>query len=266
LRASNLILRIASAVVILPPALAAIWLGGWYFAGLIVLIAGAVGWEWSALCGARAGVREIAIATTVISALVAFVSPPAAYACIAFGALSAWVVARLGNGEARILPATGIAYLSVAILSMVWLRLAPDTGRFMVLWIVALVVATDVGAYFTGRAIGGPRLAPRISPGKTWAGLFGGMVCAGLAGFVLAHVLESNSPGLAAALSGGLAVVAQAGDLVESAVKRHFGVKDSGMLIPGHGGVLDRLDGFLTVAPAVALMAWSAGESPLKWQ
>ncbi len=249
LRASNLTLRIVSAAAILPPALAAIWLGGWYFTGLAVLIAGAVGWEWAALCGARAGVREIVMATTVMSVLLAFVSPPASYACIAVGALTAWIVARLGGGEPRILPSAGIVYLSIAMLSMVWLRLAPDTGRIMVLWIVALVVATDVGAYFTGRAIGGPRLAPRISPGKTWAGLFGGMACAGGAGFVLARVLESDAPGLVAALSGGLAVVAQAGDLLESALKRHFKVKDSGTLIPGHGGVLDRIDSICFAAP-----------------
>ncbi len=128
------------------------------------------------------------------------------------------------------------------------------------------MIATDVGAYFFGRLIGGPKLAPRISPAKTWSGLAGGVGCAACAGVLVAIAVDGGNIVLIAVLSGVLAVVAQIGDLIESVVKRHFGVKDAGNLIPGHGGVLDRLDGFLTVAPVTGLMTWIAGGSPLRWQ
>jgi len=127
------------------------------------------------------------------------------------------------------------------------------------------VVATDVGAYFAGRGIGGAKLAPRISPSKTWAGLIGGVVCAATASWAVLWLAGEAGSIWFVGFGGALAVVAQAGDLLESAVKRHFGVKDSGSLIPGHGGVLDRLDGFLTVTPVVALVTWGVSGSPVKW-
>jgi phosphatidate cytidylyltransferase len=135
---------------------------------------------------------------------------------------------------------------------------------------LALVWATDTAAYIAGRGIGGPRLAPRISPNKTWAGLAGGVVGAALVGLVASLLRDAPAdvglPGemwRLVALSGVLALVEQAGDLVESAVKRHFGVKDSGNLIPGHGGVLDRVDGLIAVSLAVAGLSALAGRSIL---
>src|SRR5215468_347717 len=118
------------------------------------------------------------------------------------------------------------------------LRVVPDDGRVAVFWLLGIVWATDIGAYAAGRALGGPRLAPRVSPNKTWAGLAGGVVGAALAGAAVAAAGSAPVGGLA--LAGGvLAVVAQAGDLGESLAKRRFGVKDTGTLIPGHGGLLD---------------------------
>ncbi len=129
----------------------------------------------------------------------------------------------------------------------------------VILWILFAVWATDIGAYAAGRAIGGPKLAPRISPNKTWAGLGGGVLAAILIG-VAAGAVVSWAPSLELAiLSGVLAVVAQGGDLFESGVKRHFGVKDSSNLIAGHGGFLDRLDGVLAAGVAMVVLLWARG-------
>jgi len=126
-----------------------------------------------------------------------------------------------------------------------------EEGLQIVVWLVVLITATDVGAYAAGRTIGGPKLAPAISPNKTWAGLLGGMGAAAAATALLGLIGEV--PALALAAAAGLAVCAQAGDLLESWAKRRAGVKDAGRLIPGHGGLLDRLDGYLTAAPALWL-------------
>jgi phosphatidate cytidylyltransferase len=169
-------------------------------------------------------------------------------------------VAALGgrswaHGRPMLWPALGLVYLSVPAAALIWLRGGPD-GAKIVFWILLVVWAVDIGAYAAGRGIGGPRLAPRISPGKTWAGLAGGMAAAGLVGGGGGVLLGLGGAVALAALGAVLAVVGQAGDLAESAFKRHFHAKDSGRLIPGHGGLLDRLDGLLAVAPVVALLVW----------
>ena len=150
---------------------------------------------------------------------------------------------------------------------MLLLWLAQEwTGRDLLLWIFAVVWATDIGAYVVGRWLGGPRLAPRWSPRKTWAGLLGGIVCAALAGWVAGHLLGPPSVLPLVLLSAGLAIIGQFGDLAELVAKRRFGVKDSSALIPGHGGLLDRLDGLLAVIPAVALLSLIGGGSILEWR
>ncbi len=158
--------------------------------------------------------------------------------------------------------AIGLVYVAVPCIALVWLRAEP-LGRETIMWLFAVVWATDIGAYFTGRGVGGPKLAPRISPGKTWSGLAGGVACAaavGLAAAVLLGVADAWRLAVAGAL---LALVAQGGDLWESMVKRRFHAKDSGTLIPGHGGVLDRLDGLMAAAPAVAAATLACNESVL---
>jgi phosphatidate cytidylyltransferase len=134
------------------------------------------------------------------------------------------------------------------------------------LWILAVVWATDIGAYLVGRTLGGPRLAPLWSPRKTWAGLAGGILCAGLVGWATTGWLGISPALPLVLLSAGLAIVGQVGDLAESLAKRRFGVKDSSSLIPGHGGLLDRLDGLLAVLPVVALLTMIAGRSVVTWQ
>lgn len=160
----------------------------------------------------------------------------------------------------------GLAYVLPAALSLVWLRADPAAGRANVLFVVLLVWASDVGAYLVGRLVGGPRLAPRISPGKTWSGAVGGLASAVAVGLTAAVILPGASFAWAALVGALLGLVAQAGDLMESALKRHYGVKDSGHIIPGHGGLLDRLDALLLAAPAAALVVIWNGPGSLLWQ
>jgi len=166
----------------------------------------------------------------------------------------------MGRLEHAAWQVAGAPYIGLPVLALVWLR--ADIGYQGTFWLLLVVWATDIGAYAAGRSFGGPLLAPRISPKKTWAGLAGGMVSAAMVGAATALVLGGAWLPLAA-ISGALAVVAQAGDLAESHAKRHFGVKDASALIPGHGGLLDRVDGVLAVAPVVALLELFVGGLPV---
>jgi phosphatidate cytidylyltransferase len=163
--------------------------------------------------------------------------------------------------------AFGLPYLGLAAVALPWLRSDPAVGLGNTFFVLAIVWASDIGAYLVGRLAGGPKLAPAISPGKTWSGAAGGLICGVLGGMAVAacvspeisvfHVIE---PGI------GLGIISQAGDLLESAIKRHFGVKDSGRIIPGHGGLLDRLDALLAVAPVAALLAFTLGRGVVLWR
>ncbi|PZQ60716.1 MAG: phosphatidate cytidylyltransferase [Sphingomonas taxi] len=148
--------------------------------------------------------------------------------------------------------AWGVVYCGLPVLALVVLRRHDESGLLYAFWAMALVWACDIGAFFAGRSIGGPKLAPRLSPNKTWAGLIGGTVAAGLLGAVL-HA-TAGLPTVLAVFSPLLAVLSQMGDLYESWLKRRAGVKDSGNILPGHGGVLDRLDGLVPVAPVAAFL------------
>jgi phosphatidate cytidylyltransferase len=162
---------------------------------------------------------------------------------------------------------TGLAYVALAAASLLYLRGDPLAGRANVLILVLVIWAVDIGAYLVGRMLGGPRLAPRISPGKTWSGAVGGLaasVAVGLAGTTL--LVGAGAWWRTALVSAGIGIVAQAGDLLESLVKRRFGVKDSSQIIPGHGGLFDRLDGVLSAAPAAAILALALGRGVVLWQ
>ena len=170
--------------------------------------------------------------------------------------ISEWIALTRGRLLLRLL---SIAYTLAAIVALLWLRHQPGDGRETIIWIVACIWATDIGAYIVGRAAGGAKLAPRISPGKTWSGLVGGMAWAAVASSVVGYAFGLGHTFTLAAVGAGLAVVGQAGDLLESAAKRRAGVKDSGTLIPGHGGLLDRVDGLLAALVVVALARLMAG-------
>ena len=177
-----------------------------------------------------------------------------------------WFSLCRGPGTTVLWPA-GLIYVGIAGAALLWLRAGSAAGRADVLFLLLVVWAGDIGAYLVGRWIGGPRLAPRISPGKTWSGSIGGMSASVAIGLLAAHFLSDGAEPLRVALVAALlGIVAQAGDLLESYVKRRLEVKDSGHLIPGHGGLFDRLDGVMAAAPVAALLALALGRGVVLWQ
>jgi phosphatidate cytidylyltransferase len=250
-----------------PPALLAVWFGDGWFAALIVVAAAILGWEWGSLCGSgRFGPTGIAVAVSVTASVLAFAlgQPGAAAAVLLVGVALAFGLGRSRREDAPGLTAFGILWIALPCLAFLWLR-GEDQGRATVLWLLIVVWATDIGAYAAGRSFGGPKLAPRVSPNKTWSGLLGGAASATLVGLGTAFLLGASAVVLGL-VSAALAVVAQAGDLAESGVKRRFGVKDASSLIPGHGGLFDRVDGLLAAAPAVALISLVGGASVVLWR
>jgi len=255
-------IRLISAVVMIALALGTTWFGGVVFAVLWLAAGSAILFEWIAMVWI---VRRIPSVVAGALAYTAFVLahltdwPGVVLAAIVLtgGAL---VVMISMTWRDRIWAGAGYAVGFVVVAVPIIVRSDPALGALAVIWIFAVVWGTDIAAYFTGRALGGPKLWPRLSPKKTWAGFFGGLACAMLAGFLLGLVARilGQAPPLdlwALTLLSGLAsVIGQGGDLAESALKRHFDVKDSGSLIPGHGGVMDRLDAFFAVCLLVGLM------------
>lgn len=251
--------RVASAAALVALALVTTWAGGAWFA-LLWLLAGALTFrEWMLMVEGDS--RSIAFgvgAATLAAATVLVFADAEEWAALALIAGTAAVAALAGR---RGWAALGLVYAGVIALVPDWLRLSVPGGMTAVMWLFAVVWATDICAFFGGRSIGGPRLAPAISPNKTWAGFWTGLAGGTLAGIAALAI----APGLGAtpflnglswvgfASSIGGSVVVQGGDLFESWMKRRFGMKDSGALIPGHGGLMDRLDGFAALCAAVAL-------------
>jgi phosphatidate cytidylyltransferase len=216
---TNLALRVISSALLAPLTIFVAWLGGLPFAAFWTIAASLVLWEWSGLVRNRAATP---------------------------GAFVGWMIA-------------GLIYAGALLLAPILLRRDPAHGFTALMFLFAVVWATDIAAYFAGRAIGGPKLMPAVSPNKTWSGALGGAL-----GGVAAGLIVVQCAGIAIApalviLALILSVVAQAGDLLESAIKRHFGAKDSSALIPGHGGLMDRIDGFLTAAAAAVMVGLARG-------
>lgn len=250
--------RIGSALVLGPPVLACAWIGATPYAVLLALAMLVLAWEWSRLCGApMPAAGGMILAGSLLAAIVAAVL---GHLVAAAGVLLAGgVVAFVASGANGWL-ASGALYLGGPAIALIVLRQDSEWGRLAILWLLAVVWASDIGAYAFGSTLGGPRLAPRISPNKTWSGLLGGIASAAVVGAVFA-ASGSGSPARLAAFSAGIGLSAQVGDLGESWLKRYFGVKDVSGLIPGHGGMLDRVDGLLVAAMVTALIAvWGNGK------
>lgn len=255
-------LRVVSALILAGGILAATLWGGWPFRLVWILVAGVVAYEWLAIVS---GANAVAGAVGVVAAgvLLSFlpVAPPALAGAAGFAALLGAVAAPVVKARLA-LELCGVAYALALALITPALRDWPAIGLAIILWSFAVVWLTDIAAYFTGRALGGPRLMPSVSPKKTWSGAIGGTLAGTVAGSLIWHWGTAGYPGPAVgvvALASFLASVAsQAGDLFESALKRRFGAKDSSGLIPGHGGFLDRLDGYwaVMVLAGLALFAF----------
>lgn len=225
-RWSDLRLRTLSAAVLLPVALGALFLGGLAWLALILAATAALLWEWWRL----------------------------------------WRLRPLGGIGGVVALLVGWAYMLLGAFSLYWLRGDALVGLVDVLFLLAIVWSSDIGAYMAGRILGGPKLAPAISPGKTWSGAAGGLVCAMLVGLAISRATVPGPVSHALLVGALLSVASQLGDLLESALKRHYGVKDSSRLIPGHGGVFDRLDGVLAAAPVALLLSLILGPGVELWR
>jgi phosphatidate cytidylyltransferase len=246
--------RVLSALLLAGVAFGLAWAGLLPFAGLVFVVALAMSWEWSRVVRGDGFdltlvVHAIAVATAVALASFGFVA--LGVAVLLIGTI---IVLALEFGSHPLLSAAGVMYAGLPAVALLWLRSDEPRGFLAILFIVLVVAATDTAAFAAGRLIGGPRLAPRVSPNKTWSGLAGGVAAAAGVAAVFAVVIAAPVAPLAVVgLLMGL--LAQAGDLAESALKRAFDVKDASQLLPGHGGFMDRMDGLVSVSVAVAIAA-----------
>jgi len=250
-------MRVLAAVVLAPIAIAIAWFGGWLWILLVMLATIGLYLEWLTIVGL---VREWRAAVPGVAALAI------AGICLIAGRLDAALIV-LGIGlvavavlspERRNWSATGFLYAAAAQIASVLVRHDPASGFAALFFVLLVVWAADIGGYFAGRGIGGPKLWPRVSPKKTWAGAIGGFIGSlAVAGAFAAA--GAGKSGHLLGLGAFLSVVSQLGDLFESAVKRRFGVKDSSHIIPGHGGLMDRLDGFVAAVVAAAILGFLRG-------
>lgn len=250
----NLKVRIASGLVLAVAAVLFCYLGTWPFALLVGIVAVLMSWEWGRVVRG-AGFDTIFFIHAAFVAAAALMSV-SGYAALGLSllAIGAFIIIPLKFGDGSLFSALGVFYVGVPTMALLWLRSDEPFGFLAVIFIFLTVWTMDTFAFITGRAVGGPKLWPAVSPKKTWAGLIGGMVASGVAGGLLASAIGAPVMQLAS-IGLFLGLVAQGGDLAESALKRFFGVKDASSLIPGHGGFLDRMDSFVPVAVAAALIA-----------
>jgi phosphatidate cytidylyltransferase len=255
-RKPEVALRAISALVLAAIALGAAVASPWTFAFLVIVSNTIAAWEWGRLIRGKnfdaiaiieaLGLAALIVLVTLGQPDLALIALAATVAAIGFVGLSS---GTLGWSIA------GLAYAAVPAWALVWLRSDEAYGAVAVLFLFAVAWATDTASYAAGRLIGGPKLAPRISPRKTWSGFIIGALVPALVGFAFALAIGSTEAFRLAVVSVALALACQAGDLCESAVKRRFGAKDMSQLIPGHGGLLDRIDGLLAAAVLAGLIA-----------
>lgn len=258
---SNLYQRVISAAVLAPVVIGLIYLGGWAYAGLVIAAAVLFLWEWFTITGTRhvSASAFIGYAALVVGGVLqasGLVLP--SLGIVLLGAAATFAVS--GFGKTGRWGAEGVVYSGLAMVSLYALR-SGTSGLLFTFFLFFVVWATDIFAYFVGRALGGPKLMARVSPKKTWSGAIGGLVLAVLTGAGVVILGGADNIVLWAGLAAVLSVVSQAGDLLESAIKRRFDVKDSSQIIPGHGGIMDRIDGLVAAAILAVLIGLVAGGS-----
>jgi phosphatidate cytidylyltransferase len=264
--------RLLSALVMVPIAITVVYVGQWALAGFVVFVTAIMSFEWNRLTK-QEGQRKsfyglIAIHTGAVAVAAYFATTDqwtnALYTVV--GGIFAILIVTLPKKRSPMWPLLAVPYFTLPGLALIWLRdasaiaasrPAETAGIEVLVWLLFLVWASDVGGYIAGKSIGGWKLAPSISPNKTWAGFLGGTALAGLMGIIAAALTDWGLVQDLLIMSLILSVISQIGDLVESAIKRHFDVKDLSGFIPGHGGVMDRMDGLLFVLVAAALYGLS---------
>lgn len=256
MRVRDIGLRAASAIVLAPAAVLAIWGGAEWFLGLMLLACGLLSVEWAMMSAQKAwrvmaGAVAFGLITAAIAAHVQQLS--LALVMLVFCAAAAGLFAK-SRGQEAVDAAYGVLYLGWPAVLLIWLRDGESTvGLAWTVFAFVVAWASDIMAYLVGSTFGGPKLWPRFSPNKTWSGFIGGMAAGTAAGAIMAATLDMGlSPIWGAVLGLAAAGATMAGDLWESALKRRYGVKDAGNLIPGHGGLLDRVDGLMFAAVIVA--------------
>ena len=254
-------IRTLSSAILIPAVLLDVWLGDIWFHLLVALLAVMMAHEWTNIVHDRSSSQ---FALHAAGALCGAFLPlslgwPGAIAVIAVIAIASAGLALLQKRRLSLWVLAGVPYVGLPAMAFVILRGESQSGMFLIMWLFVVVWAADICAYFAGRLIGGPKLAPRISPKKTWAGLWGAVAGGVFIGTLAAYAAGMTDLLLAAALGGLIAIIEQMGDLFESALKRHYGVKDSGRLIPGHGGVLDRVDGLVAATLFLGIVVTAAG-------
>ncbi len=224
------------------------------FTVLVVVVAVLLSWEWGRLVHGRDvdAVMVIHIGAACAAAVLAALGYVGlGLLILSIGAILAML---LSLGRSGVYSALGVFYTGLPAVAMIWLRSDAGMGLLAIVFLIVVVITADTGAFVSGRLLGGPRLWPRVSPNKTWSGLVGALVACAVVGALFWFVVPEASAVWLAGTAAFLSFVAQLGDLAESALKRRFGAKDTSSLIPGHGGIMDRVDGLIAVAAAAGLV------------
>lgn len=256
---SNLAVRIVSSLILAPVAVAAAYVGGIVFIAFWMIASICVIWEWDTLVCANDKRPVLTIGSVAILGAGLLLMLGRTLTPIALVLLATLGVVTLASKERRSWCVVGVLYAGALLIAPVLLRRDPAFGFAALVFLFSVVWLTDVVAYFCGRLFGGPKLMPTVSPNKTWSGAIGGALGAIAGGIAVAAYFGTGRPAAVGLLALVLSIASQAGDLFESSVKRRFGAKDASGLIPGHGGVMDRVDGFVIAATVAALIGFARG-------